>query len=278
MSLAGRRILVPETRELDLFAGMLEKQGAETIRCPMVAIRDVDDAGPVRAWLGRLAAGLHDDLVLFTGEGVTRLIECAKRAGMEPEVRQGFARVRILVRGPKPTRALRVIGLAPSLTAEAPTTEGLIATLSRLDLSGRRVGVQTYPGSPNTLLDFLAQAGATADPVLPYQYASKEDDSRVADAIRALAAGEIDLVAFTSTPQIRRFQEVAREAGLEAQLGRGMGATRIAAVGPVTAEAVAKAGWSATIVPQESFHLKPLVAEIAAAFRGDGAPAATARP
>ena len=138
--------------------------------------------------------------------------------------------------------------------------------------------MQTYPGSPNTLLDFLAQAGATADPVLPYQYASEEDDSRVADAIRALAAGEIDLVAFTSTPQIRRFQEVAREAGLEAQLRRGMGATRIAAIGPVTAEAVAKAGWSATIVPQASFHLKPLVAEIAAAFRGDGAPAATASP
>ena len=34
--LAGKRILVPESRDLDLFAGMMEQHGAETIRCPLV--------------------------------------------------------------------------------------------------------------------------------------------------------------------------------------------------------------------------------------------------
>jgi len=37
-ALAGRTIVVPERRELDLFARMLEQHGAITIRCPMVAI------------------------------------------------------------------------------------------------------------------------------------------------------------------------------------------------------------------------------------------------
>jgi uroporphyrinogen-III synthase len=47
--LAGRRILVPESRELDLFARMLEERGAEAVRCPMVTILDVEDAAPIEA-------------------------------------------------------------------------------------------------------------------------------------------------------------------------------------------------------------------------------------
>ena len=33
----------------------------------------------------------------------------------------------------------------------------------------------------------------------------------------------------------------------------------IAAIGPVTAEAVEKAGWPVGAMPEDSFHLKPLV-------------------
>ena len=266
--LAGRRIVVPETRELDLFAQMLERQGAETVRSPLVSIRDVEDAAPVEAWLRRLAEGAFDDLVLFTGEGVTRLVGFAERAGIKPAVIEGFGRARKMVRGPKPTRALRVVGLAPDLTSEAPTTDGLIATLSGLDLKGRRIGVQDYPDNPGTLVAFLERAGAKPDPVLCYAYASQEDDAKVQSLIRQLEAGEVDLIAFTSSSQIRRLLDVARRAQLEGELRHGMDRTRIAAVGPVTAEAVEKAGWRATIVPQTSFHLKPFVAEIAAAFEG----------
>jgi uroporphyrinogen-III synthase len=43
VALAGRRIAVPETRELDVFAQMLERHGANVVRCPLVAIRDVPD-------------------------------------------------------------------------------------------------------------------------------------------------------------------------------------------------------------------------------------------
>jgi len=50
-ALIGRRIIVPETRELDVLAQMLERHGAVTIRCPLVAIHHTPD--PVVAWLRR---------------------------------------------------------------------------------------------------------------------------------------------------------------------------------------------------------------------------------
>src|SRR5579875_1632201 len=214
--LKGRRILVPESRELDLFARMLEERGAAAMRCPLVAIRDLEDTAPVEAWLKRLVAGAFDDLILLTGEGLSRLLGVAQRAGIATEAVAALKRLRTITRGPKPGRVLRTLGLTPGLAAETPTTAGVIATLQRENLAGRRVGVQLYPGNPNDLLlDFLRGAGAAADPILPYRYASDAETQQVEDAIRAMAAGKYDAIAFTSTPQLARLQEVAKQRGLD---------------------------------------------------------------
>jgi len=265
--LANRRILVPESRELDLFAKMLEAEGATAIRCPLVTILDLADAAPVEAWLKRLIAGEFGDLILLTGEGLRRILAVADHVGVKAEAVTAIGRLRTVIRGPKPAKALREIGLSAGLTAVAPTTEGVIQTLSAETLTGRRIGVQLYPGNPNDLLlDFLRAAGATPSAIVPYRYASDSDAEAVANAIRDMAQGRIDFVAFTSSPQIDRLQEVAKERGLESELAQGLARTPIAAVGPVVAEAVERIGGKVAAAPEKSFHLKPLVNAIAAAL------------
>lgn len=270
-SLAGKRIVVPESRELDLFARMLEEEGAETLRCPMVTILDLDDDAPAAAWLKHLAAGEFTDLILLTGEGLRRLLGVAQRAGIEAETVAALGRLRTVTRGPKPVRALRDIGLKPGLAAAEPTTEGVIATLSAENLAGRKFGVQLYPGNPNDkLLDFLRGAGATPAPVLPYRYASDAENGRVEATIKELAAGRVDVIAFTSSPQVKRLVDVARERGLESELRQGLKRTRIAAVGPVVAASLEAIGARVEIAPEGSFHLKPLVKALVAAFAKTG--------
>ncbi|HVA15296.1 MAG TPA: uroporphyrinogen-III synthase [Stellaceae bacterium] len=265
--LVGRRILVPESRELDLFARMLEERGAEAVRCPLVTIRDVEDPAPVEAWLKRLAAGAFDDLILMTGEGLRRLLGAAQRRGIEAEAVAALKRLRTVTRGPKPARVLRELGLTPGLAAAIPTTAGVIAALTRESLGGRRIGVQLYPGNPNdALLDFLRGAGARVDAVLPYRYASDAESLEVEAAIRALAAGAYDAIAFTSTPQLQRLQDVAQQRGLESALRDGLMRVRIAAVGPVVAGALERLGFSIAAMPATSFHLKPLVGALIEAF------------
>lgn len=265
--LAGRRILVPESRELDLFAQMLETRGATALRCPLVTILDSDDPAPIEAWLDRLAAGRFDDLILLTGEGLRRLMAVARRTRRDAAVVAALGRLRTITRGPKPAKALREIGLAPGLAAGTPTTEGVIESLSHETLTGRIVGVQLYPGNPNALLlDFLSRAGATPDPVLPYRYASDAETDRVAAMIEALAAGGIDAVAFTSSPQVGRLVEVASARGLQDRLRDGLARTRVAAVGPVVAASLREIGARVDIQPSESFFMKPLVNALAAAL------------
>lgn len=265
--LANLTVMVPESRELDLFANMIEGEGARTVRCPLVTILDVADPAPVEAWLDRLIAGSFDDLVLLTGEGLRRLMGAADRVGKKAEAVAAIAGLRTIIRGPKPAKALRENGLTPGISAGSPTTDGVIATLGTLDLKGHRVGVQLYPGNPNApLLDALRAAGATSDVVVPYRYASDSETEAVASAIRALAAGEIDFIAFTSTPQLDRLVKVAEERGLQAEFKSGLGRTRIAVAGPVVGQVLEDMGFTIAAMPESNFHMKPLVNAMAKAM------------
>ncbi|MGO8841240.1 MAG: uroporphyrinogen-III synthase [Methyloceanibacter sp.] len=266
--LSGRRIVVPETRELGQLVRMLEERGADTVPCPMIAIRDAPNPAPVEAWLRRFAGGACDDLVLMTGEGLRRLLGFARRLGLEPTFLNALGATRKITRGPKPIRALREVGLAADLPADEPTTQGVIAVLQRHDLAGRRVGVQLYPDNPNEpLLNFLKDAGAEPDPVLPYVYASEADDARVIAVIGEMAAGRIDAITFTSAPQVRRFRDVARASGREAELRRGFERITVAAVGPIVAAELDALGVQVNVTPHDNtFFMKPLVRELAAAL------------
>jgi uroporphyrinogen-III synthase len=265
-ALAGRRIIVPETREIELLAGMLERHGAAVTRCPLVAIRDVADPAPVIAWLERFVAAPPDDVILFTGEGLQRLHKLGEAHGLADKFVTSLARVRKITRGPKPARRLRELSLKFDLAVEPPTTAGIIAALAGESLAGRRIAVQLYPEAPPDLVDFLRSAGAVVDPVLPYAYASAADEARVVAAIESMAAGEVDLIAFTSGPQLRRLKAVARAKSCEPALAQGFARTKIAAVGPVVAAAIAAAGGTVTVMPPDNFHMRPMVNAIVAAL------------
>jgi uroporphyrinogen-III synthase len=266
--LRDRRIVVPETRELDLLTGMLEARGAIAIACPLVAICDAPDPAPVEAWLNRFIALPCDDLILLTGEGLRRLIGCAERSGLKAPFVAALARPRRIARGPKPVRALREIGLDVDLTAPVPTSAGVMDALAGLDLSNRRVGVQLYPDSDHRLLlSFLARAGAQVDAIFPYVYASKAEDERVLEVIERMAAGEVDAIAFTSASQVRRLREVAAKAGRSDAVTEGFRRCLVAAVGPVVAQELAKFGVRPDVMPaNETYFMKPLIRELAEAF------------
>jgi uroporphyrinogen-III synthase len=264
--LAGRTIAVPESREIEVFAALLERRGARVIRCPLVAIRDAPDPAPVLDWSRRLAAGEFDDLVLLTGEGLRRILSCIERH--EPPLRAQFIEAlgatRKITRGPKPAKVLRELGMKPELAAGQPTTDGVIVTLRGLELQRRRVGVQLYGTEPNRpLVDFLESAGAVVATVAPYVYADAADEQAVLSLVAGLREGRVDAIAFTSSAQIERLMTVASEEGARAALAN----TLVAAIGPVVADKLRRHGIDARLMPEESFFLKPLTSALEEALR-----------
>ncbi|HZV03620.1 MAG TPA: uroporphyrinogen-III synthase [Gemmataceae bacterium] len=261
-SLEGRTIALAEARQLEELAQMLEAEGAAALRCPMLSILDAPEPGPVLAWLHELCKDRFAYVVLMTGEALRRLLHFAERDGCRDACIAALARTIIITRGPKPGQVLREIGLAPTRIAQAPTTDGVIATLRSEPLQGRTIGVTLY-GEPNpTLGQFLISAGAEMRAVMPYIYAPATEDDRVADLIARLERGDVDVLLFTSSSQVDRLYEVAERRNLRDVLRQGLARTRIAAVGPVLADHLRKHGAKVDICPEQGYVMKNLVQHI----------------
>lgn len=269
-ALQGKIVAVPETRQLGILVDLLNSRGAKVLEIPLVAILDAPDPAPILAWVARFVSNPPDLFVLLTGEGLKRLLELTGRHGLQGAFEEALTRTRTLCRGPKPERVLRTLGLQADIQAREPTTEGVIASLAEVEFTGKRVAVQLYGEEPNLrLVDFLRSRGAQVDTVAPYVYASQEDEVKVVRFIKALEAGQVDVVTFTSQPQFKRLQEVAKQHGLEPALQSGLRRTLLAAVGPVVAQQLAEAGFEVAIMPDKSYFMKPLVTAIVRHFEQD---------
>jgi len=258
--LSGLRVAIPESRQLDVLAQMLERRGGLVRRCPLVTILDSPDRQLVENWLTRFNAGEMQDFVIMTGEGLRRLVGFAERAGCRESFVSQLEKVRKITRGPKPGNALRELGLKTDLVAAAPTTEGMIETLSTLDLAERRVSVQLYGEEPNfRLTDFLTGQGAEVITVAPYVYASQLGDQDVQQLIDDLINRELDAIAFTSQPQIRRLLSVADRHGRNDAVIDAMNAMTVIAVGPVVRDRLVESGITVDVMPEDSYFMKPMV-------------------
>jgi len=268
-TLAGRRIAIPESRELVIFVRMLEERGAEVYSCPLVSIHDSPDKEAIESWLKDFCCGHYQDLILLTGEGLRRLLGFAQRANetLYTDFVAALGKVRKITRGPKPGNALRSIGLKVDIQALRPTTEGVIETLVNENLQGRKIAVQLYGSEPNLpLITFLQEKGAEVSKVSPYVYADQAEDQKVAELIDKLIDGSLDAMAFTSSPQVKRLFQIAKQRGREEELRLALNHIHVAAVGPVVAENLEAQGLLVTVMPESSFFMKPLVRQLVLAF------------
>jgi uroporphyrinogen-III synthase len=264
-NLKGKRIAVPEMRELEVFSALLERRGAEVLRCPLVTIYDSPHSAQVLAFAVKVVDGGIDDFIIITGEGLTRILSCIDKhdPGLRPRFIEALGRVRTVTRGPKPARALRALGLKPAIEATEPTTEGVIHALTPHDLSQRRVAVQLYGSDPNlALVRFLRQKNADVSTVAPYVYGNAADDATVHALLERMAAGEVDAIAFTSKLQIERLM-TQHPAPL---VRRALSRTLIAAVGPIVAESIRSYGFEVSSSPEHSWFMKPLVVALGEAL------------
>ena len=100
--------------------------------------------------------------------------------------------------------------------------------------------------------------------VAPYVYADAAADAAVLDLLKRMAAGEVDVIAFTSSPQVERLFSVGDADLVKAALER----TEVAAIGPVVAATLARHDIRVKLMPEDSYFMKPLTTAIEQALKG----------
>jgi uroporphyrinogen III methyltransferase / synthase len=114
-------------------------------------------------------------------------------------------------------------------------------------LFGRRIVVTRARDQASELVDRLATLGAATIEVPAIEIRGPADGgAALGEAVGRLGAGAYDWVVVTSPNGARRLLDAVRAAGRDA---RAFGATRLAAIGPGTAEALAAGNLAADLVP-----------------------------
>ena len=91
------------------------------------------------------------------------------------------------------------------------------------------------------------------------------------DSRRAHSVGERMTTSYLNVsvtdPQVRRFRDVARASGRQAELRQGFERITVAAVGPIVAAELEELGVQVNVKPRgDTFFMKPLVRELAVAL------------
>jgi uroporphyrinogen III methyltransferase/synthase len=251
--LFGRTVVVTRARaQASPLADRLRALGAEVLELPATRVEPADPA-PLRAALRSLSAYAW---AAFTSANAVRLTWDMLRAGGLDA--RAFAGVKLCAVGPATAEALLERGLAADLMPERFVAEGVLAALAeRRDVSGARVLYVAAEGARDALPDGLRAMGATVDVVIAYRSVAERDGAAAAALRRALEAGEVDLVTYTSASGVRAFVDAVGSDGARR--------APAAVIGPVTAAAARDAG-AAVAVEASSSTIEGLVDAVAAHF------------
>ncbi|MSO45474.1 MAG: uroporphyrinogen-III synthase [Acidobacteria bacterium] len=260
-SYQGLRVLILESRRSRELAALVTTYGGRPFSAPALREVPLDSNPQALAFADALICGEIDVVALLTGVGTRALLDVVEHAGRREAFVAALGRAKVAVRGPKPLAVLRELKIQPWVAAAPPNTwrELLIAIDAAVaaagdgaTLAGRAVAVQEYGASNPELLRGFEARGACVTAVPVYRWALPEDLTPLQDAVRAAAAGELDVALFTTGTQAVHLMQVATALGLESQLRHGLSRMVIASIGPTTSEELRQQGQTIDLEASQS--------------------------
>jgi len=245
--MAGLRVGVTAGRRGDELVEALTRLGASVVWGPTVEVVPATAAALARQTAAVLAAR-PAWVMVTTAEGLDRWVDGARER--RAAILALLAGTTVAARGAKATAACRRHGLPSVLTSPTERGVDLARLVVALAKPGDRVAVVVDGSGSRLVVAELQAAGLAVDLAAPYRWTvpaatapAGERCVPAGDLVRALCAGEIDAMAFTSPPAVEGLFAVAAALGLETVLrealsGTGQERVLVAAIGPATAEAL----------------------------------------
>jgi len=231
LPLFGRRIVVTRpVDEADRSASDLEALGAEVLVAPTVAIRPLEDHGPLDDAIDRL--GEFDWLAFTSGNGVRAFLDRLESRGRDL---RALGHLKLAAIGPATAEALARYHLKADLIPESYRSEGLADAL-REQVAGRRVLLARADRGRTILKDELGQV-AHVEQVAAYRNA--DADNLPPEVVRRIAEGSVDWITLTSSAITERLHALLPP---EARTRVGQ-AIRLASLSPVTSATARRLGW-----------------------------------
>jgi len=250
----GLRVVTFESRLAADSARLVHNAGGVAISAPTMKEVPLESNDAAFALAERLLAGDVDIVLFLTGVG-TRTLFAAWQTRFElARLVDALSRTTVVVRGPKPLKALRELGVPITITVPEPNTwRELLVTLDEaaesIELAGARIAIQEYGIANGELVRELAARGASVTQVPVYRWELPDDVAPLEDAIRQLLARTADVLLFTSSNQVFNLLKVVRRLGVESGFREAIREVVIGSVGPVCSETLRECGFEVDFEP-----------------------------
>jgi uroporphyrinogen III methyltransferase / synthase len=231
--LFGRRIVVTRARtQAGELSAELERLGAEVLEFPTIEIVPPEDFGPLDAAIRELDSF---GLIVFTSvNGVDAFLDRLRHHGLDLRAVRRDAKVAAI--GPATAERIEQAGLRVDVVPEEYMAEALIGALDIDRLAGERVLIPRAKVAREILPEKLRESGAEV--VVPPAYQSVPLAEGKEEVSVHLRSGEIDCVTFTASSTVENFVGAF---GAE-EAARLLDETKVACIGPITADTARKYG------------------------------------
>jgi len=237
-SFAGLRVAAFESRRVEDMERLITRHGGVPFVCPSIREVPIDRNQAAVDFANRLITGGIDVIIFLTGVGTRILVQQIERHVNRERFLAAVSDIKSVVRGPKPLSALKSLGITPTLIVPEPHTwRELLTTLDEhLPVANLVVGLQEYGETNRSLIAGLEARGATVEAVRVYEWDLPEDPAPLAQNVRRLAAGEVDVAMFTAAQQVINVLKLADDLGLADELRAALHRIVVASIGPTTSE------------------------------------------
>lgn len=257
----NKTIAILESRSALQLADLVRKYEGIPLSAPALAETPDVDHDHISELIHNWDHDAPDIFIFQTGVGVKVLLHTTDDLNLTGKLQEILRGSLVVVRGPKPSAALRAYKVRIDLLAESPyTTNEIIELLDKLDLRDKTVVVQRYGNTNQELQERLESKGAKVTEIATYRW-SMPDPQPLIHLMDALDKNEVDMVCFTSASQAENLFNLAKDMHRSGSLLANINQILVASIGPVCSNALRKLGIHVDVEPSPP-KLGPLISAI----------------
>jgi len=241
LPLWGKRIVVTRARaQASALAEGISELGGRAIEFPSILIKPEEDLRPLhRAFL---ALDKYEWIIFTSVNAVDIFFDELIRQNQDIRNLQG---IKLCAIGPATEKRLTGRGLRVDTIPDEYRAEGIIEQLKTRVQPGQWVLLPRARGARAILPDTLSKLGAHVNEIYLYEAVTASKVSR--ESLDEIMKGNIDYLTFTSSSTVVNFVKIVGEENV----GRIAGQTRVACIGPVTAETAENMGFTVHLTAKE---------------------------
>ncbi|HAC92863.1 MAG TPA: uroporphyrinogen decarboxylase [Planctomycetaceae bacterium] len=235
---AGLAVAALESRRQEDMQRLITKFGGVPFVSPSMREVPLESHREAVDFAYRVITGEINIVVFLTGVGFKQFLSAVERSVDRQRLINALSDITTVARGPKPAAAMRDVGLRPTLLVPEPNTwRDLLREIDQhVSVVNQVVGVQEYGTTNSSLYAGLEARGAQVVPLKVYRYELPADLAPLQENIRAIVAGQRDVLLLTSAHQIVNLLQTSAQLGLEDALRVALRKMIVASIGPTTTE------------------------------------------